>query len=328
MNTLAQELTAFRIAKYEVVIRTGEQGLVLPPYKGSTLRGGFGRVFRRVACAQRQGECKECVLKETCPYAYIFETSPPEGSQVLRNLENISRPFVLEPPLETKTEYAPGEELAFGLALFGKAVRYLPYFIICFEELGRVGIGKGRKPYQLARISALDVEDTATEIYNARDRIVKNIDIVIAGEKVWERAQAQYLGRNEISIRLLTVTRLKHDNHFVRSLPFHVLIRGLLRRISSLSYFHHERELRVDYKGLIERAEQVTTVKENTRWVDWARYSHRQDGRVNLGGLMGEVTYRGNNLDEFLPLLALGELIHVGKGAVFGMGRYEIGFTK
>jgi hypothetical protein len=60
----------------------------------------------------------------------------------------------------------------------------------------------------------------------------------------------------------------------------------------------------------------VKFVKDNLRWVDWERYSSRQDTKINLGGLLvGEATYEGD-LAEFMPLIRLGELIHVGKGTV------------
>jgi len=40
-----------RLARYRVELEAGPEGLLLPRYKGSTLRGGFGRVFRRICCA-------------------------------------------------------------------------------------------------------------------------------------------------------------------------------------------------------------------------------------------------------------------------------------
>jgi len=38
---------------------------------------------------------------------------------------------------------------------------------------------------------------------------------------------------------------------------------------------------------------------------------------------VGRAVYEGP-LGDFLPLLLLGELIHVGKGTVFGQGRFEL----
>jgi hypothetical protein len=127
-----------------------------------------------------------------------------------------------------------------------------------------------------------------------------------------------------LALHFLTPTRLKHNGRFVETAPaFHIVIRTLLRRVSSLSYFHAGQRWDTDYRGWIERAGQVETIASDVQWADWERYSSRQRRRMNLGGIVGRVTYAGE-ITPFLPLLRLGELIHVGKGVVFGNGRYEI----
>ena len=45
---------------------------------------------------------------------------------------------------------------------------------------------------------------------------------------------------------------------------------------------------------------------------------------MKLGGFVGEITYDGENLTDFLPYVLLGSFTHVGKGATFGLGKYEI----
>lgn len=311
-----------RVARYRIELEAGPQGLLLPRYKGSTLRGGFGRVFRRICCAQRQDECHGCLLQESCPFAYVFETAPPAGAQALRNLENIPRPFVIEPPLETQHEYKPGDKLSFHLVLIGKGIQFLPYFIVSLDELGHVGIGKGRRPYLLRTVNFVGLDGAEKTIFSASDRTVRDPGTSLAGAEILGKTTPS-VKNNQLQVRLLTMTRLKHGNRFVTSLPFHVLLRGLLRRTSSLMYFHHGEELDVDFAGLIQRAEQVQTLSEDTQWVDWDRYSGRRDARITLGGLVGTVTYTGD-VDEFWPLLKIGEYVHVGKGAVFGMGQYRI----
>ncbi len=42
-----------------------------------------------------------------------------------------------------------------------------------------------------------------------------------------------------------------------------------------------------------------------------------------MGGFVGEVTFAGN-IGPFIPLIKVGEILHVGKGTSFGLGRYEI----
>lgn len=315
-------LSNLRIARYRVELEAGADGLILPRYKGSTLRGGFGRVFRRICCAQRQDECHGCLLRESCPFAYVFETAPPAGAQALRNLENIPRPFVIEPPLETQQEYKPGEKLSFHLVLVGKGIKFLPYFIVSLDELGRVGIGKGRRPYLLRTVNFVGLDGVEKTIFCASDCTVRDPGTSLSGAEIMSQTTPN-AANDRLQIRLLTMTRLKHHDRFVTALPFHVLLRGLLRRISSLMYFHQGEELDVDFTGLIERAERVRTLSEDTRWVDWDRYSGRRDARITMGGLVGKVIYTGDAA-EFRPLLKIGEYVHVGKGAVFGMGKYRI----
>lgn len=86
---------------------------------------------------------------------------------------------------------------------------------------------------------------------------------------------------------------------------------------------HCGAELDLDFRGLIAAAEEVETVTSDLRWYDWERYSVRQDTRMKLGGVVGRGTYKGD-LQSFLPLLHLGEVVHVGKGTSFGLGKYEI----
>lgn len=128
------------------------QLIILPPYKGATLRGGFGNAFKKVVCALKEKDCPDCILKERCVYSYVFETPPPDGAKVMRKYRSVPHPFIIEPPPERKMGYKPGDGLAFGLTLIGKAIDYLPYFIYTFDELGNIGIGKGRGKYTLKSV--------------------------------------------------------------------------------------------------------------------------------------------------------------------------------
>jgi hypothetical protein len=132
-------------------------------------------------------------------------------------------------------------------------------------------------------------------------------------------------GPQRLSLDFLTPARLKHKGRWVHEgPPFHVLVKTLLGRVSSLSYFHCGQRLEVDFRGLIDRAaEGACILDRSTGWQDWSRFSGRQQQRVEMGGLVGRVTYEGD-LSDYLPLLALGELVHVGKGTVFGNGQYTI----
>jgi len=57
--------------------------------------------------------------------------------------------------------------------------------------------------------------------------------------------------------------------------------------------------------------------------VEWSRYSGRQKARMKLGGFVGEAVCKGP-LRPFLPLLLIGEIVHVGKACIFGNGKYLV----
>ena len=61
---------------------------------------------------------------------------------------------------------------------------------------------------------------------------------------------------------------------------------------------------------------------EGLRWFDWGRYSQRQQQEMQLGGLLGSVHLQGD-LAPFAQLLHLGQWLHVGKNASFGLGGYR-----
>ncbi len=134
-----------------------EEPIILPSYKGSTLRGGFGNAFKRVVCALKKNDCADCILKEKCVYSYIFETPPPSDTKIMRKYISAPHPFIIEPPPERKRGYTPKDEITFGITLIGRAIDYLPYFIYTFDELGKMGIGKGRGRYELKRVKSLEL---------------------------------------------------------------------------------------------------------------------------------------------------------------------------
>lgn len=324
-------LDSFRVARVTLTLEAKDR-LRLPAYKGSVLRGGFGHVFRKVACTVRGGECPPCILKAACPYAYIFETPPPSDSAILRKYPHAPHPFIIEPPLDTTTIYDPGTPLTFGLVLIGKAIDYLPYFIYAFEELGRLGIGRDRGTFRLTEArgeAACGEAETWRPIYSGDSRILTNGFLIRTGRDLFhDHAHVDdpvhaHEHDHEVALHLLMPMRLRFDEALVNRLDFHVLIRNLLRRLSALSYFHCGRQLDLDFKGLIAQAQEVKIEKGELRWVDWTRYSNRQKRKIRMGGLIGQVTYSGP-LAEFLPFLRLGELVHVGKGTVFGLGKYQI----
>jgi hypothetical protein len=88
----------------------------------------------------------------------------------MRKYPRAPHPFVIEPPDDTKQVYEPGEFLQFDLVLIGRGRDYFPYFVYTFEELGSMGIGKGRGKYLL-----LEIRSDGRVIYSADTKSLKPI---------------------------------------------------------------------------------------------------------------------------------------------------------
>ncbi len=301
-----------------------EEKIVLPPYKGSALRGGFGSIFRKAVCVLKRETCINCLLKDQCAYSYVFETSPPrdKDSIIMEKYEAIPKPFIIEPPKEKKTVYEKGELINFNLILIGRAVNYLPYFVIVFDELGRKGLGKGKSKFFLRQIwkkEALIYSDERKTIKVTEPEMVE-----IPDQLTFKEVNNNGESKMTCTLEFLTPLRIKYERDLVVVPQFHILIRNLLRRLWLLYYFHGEmKEPGWNHREIIEASKEIKIKENSLKWFDWERYSGRQKSKMILGGLIGKITYEGR-ISPFLPLLKAGEIFHIGKGTSFGLGEYVI----
>lgn len=311
----------FKLAQFKFFLIVQDR-IRLPAYKGSTFRGGFGHAFKKIVCVSREKICESCMLKQKCAYSYIFETPPPSDTKIMRKYPYAPHPFVITPPLEEEREYNQGDTLCFGLTLIGKSVEFLPYFIYTFDELGQIGIGRGRGKYKLVEVKGKKNHTEGEVIYSSSDKILRQNIKSVGLEDILNSFSNPSLP-DLLTINFITPTRLKFEGRLSGTLEFHILIRNMLRRISLLSYFHCGEEMNLDFKSLIEKSYEVKVKKSNLQWFDWERYSNRQETKMMMGGFKGPITFEGE-FGTFLPFLLLGEYIHVGKGTSFGLGKYQI----
>jgi hypothetical protein len=161
-NTLRIGLFRFTIAPV--------QSLEVPAVsKGNMLRGGFGHAFRRLCCIPQCKDARTCPLADSCPYKAVFEPSPPPGADRLSKNQDIPRPFVFRAPQSLQTRYEKGERFEFDLVLIGRALDFLPYFVLSFRELAAEGLGLNRARCTLERVEQIELGDRL-QVTGDRDR--------------------------------------------------------------------------------------------------------------------------------------------------------------
>jgi hypothetical protein len=310
-------LPALPYLRLAVTLRA-EEPARLPPYHGSMLRGAFGHALRRSVCVMGPAQpCESCQLRRACVYTRLFETFVEgEPPPFLRGIRHAARPYVFEPrggagPLE------PGEPLGFDLLLLGQAVDLQPYVILALERMAQSGLGAGRARFSLARIEAVPPAGPPQALF-------------ADGKAAAEPAAASLPERDglpagPLALRFTTPLRVKTRDHLTDHPSFRDLAFNMLRRVLELAHAHVPGTV-VDwsFRPLLERAAAVRIVAADLRWHDWERFSHRQNTAMKLGGVVGTLTVDGD-LAPFALLLRTAEVVHVGKGATFGLGKLELG---
>ena len=289
---------------------------LMPAYWGSALRGGLGKWLRKTSCILRSRSCGDCAVRHACAYGFLFETERIKSESGRINVR--PHPIVLELPYPCHFSTKEGERFGFSLILVGKADEYLPHLVYSFIKLGvEDGIGaKSRQGY--GRFDLVSVSSGNEAIYERdssqlkRHGSLRKLDI-----------ETPEGACSEIEVVFETPLRVKYRGHFARSMPFHLLVRTALRRISSMEEFYGQGEPELDYKGLIEEAEKIGTVFEELHWREVPRYSSRQKSKMTIGGLVGRAAYQGD-LTEFVPLIRYCEVVHLGKQTFFGLGKIRM----
>jgi hypothetical protein len=127
----------------------------------------------------------------------------------------------------------------------------------------------------------------------------------------------------EITLTFNTPMRLQQQGRPLHpgEITARALLMALIRRVGLISEFHTNVDLKTDYQSLSALSDDIA-VETSLSWKDWRRYSNRQKQKMSLGGVIGEVSLRGD-LSPFAEHLYVGQWLHVGKNATFGLGRYE-----
>jgi hypothetical protein len=327
-DDLKAKIEPFYLACYRFTYEVLEE-VRFSSYKGAAFRGGFGHVLKEKACLLPGVDCRNCYLRDSCIYVNIFESPVPEGSKYFQGQSFAPHPFVIAPPPGNKEVYRQSESITFTLTLIGKAVNYLPYFIFAFYELGNRGLGlqknglRGR--CQLETVESLSsIEGEALTTLYSRDKpgymepsILLNINTMLTDEI------SRGVRNSELVIFVVSPTTIKTDKIVSRNLDFKLLVRSILLRLSALSYLYCDFELNINYRQLLDLAGEVNVQEDKLIWINWDRYSGRQQQRFLAEGFVGEIVYKGD-LKPFIPLIAIGQYLHLGKGTSHGQGKYII----
>jgi hypothetical protein len=215
-----------------------------------------------------------------------------------------------------------GDVLDMEILLIGRACDYLPYVVLTVERMGdsKPGVQRGFWPFTLESVVQDFPVKAARELYSSADGS-------LAEPAPPGPARFQKPARScDMVLQVVTPVHIKRAGRSIRRAPsLKALLTVLLRRIASLAAAHTDLPHIDGYRELLAAAEGVRHRSRGIRTASWTRHSSRQVSGVPMSGIMGEITYF-EVPPEIVPWLKLGEVLHVGKGTGFGLGRYRIHF--
>jgi hypothetical protein len=129
----------------------------------------------------------------------------------------------------------------------------------------------------------------------------------------------------QVRLELLTPLRVKKYGAYQEAgerIAFRTVIDLLLGRLEALTVFHYGTAW-TPQETLREAASHVRVVAKHLTLQRLERYSNRHHQTLPLHGLLGTLSFTGH-LAPFLPLLRMGQYIHIGAGTAFGLGHYRL----
>lgn len=303
--------------------------LELDAYSGASLRGSFFNAIWYRFCTNKSAiSCAKCPLHEACPVSALV--APLREESALG--QDIPRPYVIMPPLEGGRRYQPDDHFSFGMTFFGSIIQLLPYIMLSLPQLEVEGLGRRlvenrneRGRFQIERVEVYHPwTDERQTIYAEGSTRVNSAPISVQIEECVRRAEA--LRQDKLTLQFVTPLRLVDREHLVKNASLRPLIQRLLERYVTLEQFYGNADFvlgREDKLELLRQADGISCSQDRTRWQELKSYSNRQKRTTPIGGLLGEATFVGD-LSALLPILMIGELIHVGKNVVKGNGWYRV----
>jgi hypothetical protein len=321
--SVADSYATLPVYRYRAHFRSKGELRLPAERRSAVLRGAFGITLRKLVCHDLTLDCAACPLRKACAYPAVFDPGATTDQPALRRYADPPRPFVIRTAeFPTPERVEPGADLVLDVHVVGAAQRQAPFLLATLARLAQDGLGPRRVPLELRRVDALDAHGEGCGIALDGPAAVMRptaSPAVRAGELL--RAGDQEASR--VRLRFLAATLLREGGSGVDTPRFGVVMRRLRARLGALATLFGDGAFADDPKALAKAAEGIAMNAADTEWARETRRSSRTGQRHWLEGFTGEASYEGA-LGSFMPLLRLGELLHVGKHASFGLGRFEV----
>ena len=276
-----------------------------PYFLEALIRGALGHHLKKLVCVNKKDICEECFVQKECAYyqAFITEYS---GELTFRHIQSVPHPYLLR-------YHDKGENQGMvEIIIFQKLFRHVHYLIYTLIEMGNKGIGRDNNYYDVTEI-----------IDSARGKNIyqkENFSLINTETQEFDLFSENHEARH-IEIEMISPLRLKNRGRFLQHIDFPTVIKYSLIRLTLLSQIYGEFQIHESSaRKLISDAQEIEIVGEDLRYRSRERFSSSQGQKLDMGGLIGRVEFRGE-LTDYMQVIQGASLFGLGKNTTFGCGR-------
>lgn len=260
-------------------------------HAGSMLRGAFGHALKAIAC-----RCPLERHRPACVYQQIFEPQPPADWP--SRYRDCPPAFVLTPP---PAHAGAHRDLHFAVTLLGPAVTHSELVWAAWLQAAQSGLGGARIPAGIRRAQLLTQAPPQTQRPPLCLRFTS--PLLLKRKHSGDRS-SRPLGPHQITpadlfIALHRRMELTRQLYGVPAVP--------------LPPLEHWLALAAQCR-LLDRLQEI----------HFARRSNRQQQRMPLYGLCGDLVLLGPLDHDLLAALTLGQWLHIGGKTALGQGGYSL----
>lgn len=278
------------------------EAVELPPFALLRLRREFSAVVRDLA----DSDARAC-------FRTLLQPPLPQDPVVLRRVQQPAPGFVLRCGSPALRTLAAGDELEFDVCFFGRGTQLTESFSRLLDGLGEIGLYAGRGRFAVESIENRYAPSAEPPLWGRGPyRFAPRLhDLAgVAGGDAPTSVRFEWL----TPARLLKARRPMFRPNFADIFPF------ILRRVSGMLAVWAELEDIFAVSELLSCAAALQESNNRLGWRDWRPLRAGEEA----GGVDGSVVVEGEGLERLWPLLRIGELFGVGKGAAFGAGSYRL----
>ncbi len=270
--------------------------------------------LKRTYCFESHGHCQTCESQERCLFFRMFEY-PPVAS------------FVISVPREG-IDLHHTETLSFEITLFGSFRTCLLPLIVAIEHAGEQGyrLRSQQKVKFFLETIACWQDQTWKTLLNSEQPYLSDLYLQAESHPVLPSSGSCQ------ALEIEWITPFCLEKSHLRSFDFPFLMTRLLQRIQKLSRCFaansptdcHSTEMPyLDQEKLLAISREIRVESHQMQPQQIKYYSWRQKNLLFFEGVTGKMQLEGQ-LDELLPWLHLGTIIHAGKAVSFGFGKYRL----